>query len=150
VQSPKRNKSVYLKTSNNQNQETLYQKAKAVFRRTAVPSRLVGRGNERETMMDFWREHVLENKAGCLYISGMPGTGKTAMLTEVMRKMENEMMDLRTHKVKIVMVNCMTVKEPKQIYTKLIHGLGSPKTAIESDAAKQAEKMINNEKKVIK
>ncbi|CAO3698665.1 unnamed protein product [Rhizopus stolonifer] len=48
----------YLKTNNTNN---IYQNAKSIFRRTAVPSRLVGRGEERERMSEFYRDHVLSN-----------------------------------------------------------------------------------------
>lgn len=131
--------------------ENLYQKAKAVFRRTAIPSRLIGRGDERKQMMDFWKNHVLENQPGCLYISGMPGTGKTAMLTEVMRLVEDDVLALRSHKVKTVVVNCMSVREPKQIYTKLVEELRpNAKTSIQSDVITQAEELINAKKNVLK
>ncbi|KAL9558260.1 hypothetical protein MBANPS3_001003 [Mucor bainieri] len=126
-------------------EETLYQKAKAVFRRTAIPSRLIGRGDERDQMLSFWKEHVLANKPGCLYISGMPGTGKTAMLTEVIRRMEDDIMALRSHHVSTVVVNCMSVKEPKQIYQKFIEEL-SPAASIQQDVVKQAEELINANK----
>lgn len=139
------------KTNNVKTKENLYQRAKAVFRRTAIPSRLIGRGDERKQMMDFWKNHVLENQPGCLYISGMPGTGKTAMLTEVMRLIEDDVMALRTHKVNTVVVNCMSVREPKQIYTKLVEELRlNSKTPIQTDVVKQAEELINSKKNVLK
>ncbi|KAI7892405.1 P-loop containing nucleoside triphosphate hydrolase protein [Mucor mucedo] len=101
-------------------------------------------------MMDFWKTHVLDNQPGCLYISGMPGTGKTAMLTEVMRLVEDDVLALRTHKVKTVVVNCMSVREPKQIYAKLVEELRpNAKTPIQSDVVKQAEELINAKKNVL-
>ncbi|KAG2210782.1 hypothetical protein INT46_006852 [Mucor plumbeus] len=149
LQSPN-GRNVYLKSKKLNNnkckqEETLYQKAKAVFRRTAIPSRLIGRGDEREQMLSFWKNHVLANKPGCLYISGMPGTGKTAMLTEVMRRMDDDIMALRSHRVSTVVVNCMSVREPKQIYQKLIEEL-SPAASIQQDVVKQAEELINSNK----
>ena len=153
VQSPN-GRNVYLKSKKLNNnkckqEETLYQKAKAVFRRTAIPSRLIGRGDEREQMLSFWKNHVLANKPGCLYISGMPGTGKTAMLTEVMRRMDDDIMALRSHRVSTVVVNCMSVREPKQIYQKLIEEL-SPAASIQQDVVKQAEELINSNKNRLK
>lgn len=126
----------------------MYQKAKAVFRRTAIPSRLIGRGDERQQMLDFWKSHVLANKPGCLYISGMPGTGKTAMLTEIMRRMEDDIMALRSHHVKTVVINCMSCREPKQIYQKLIEEL-SPAAQIQADVVKQAHELINAKKNIL-
>lgn len=149
LKSPSNNTSIYLKSKKaDDGKETLYQKAKGVFRRTAIPSRLIGRGNERMQMMDFWKDHVLKNEPGCLYISGMPGTGKTAMLTEVMRLNENQIMELRSHQVKTVVINCMSVREPKQIYMKLIEEL-SPKASIQSDIVQQAHDLINLKKNIL-
>lgn len=130
-------------------EQNLYQKAKALFRRTALPSRLVGRGDERQILVDFWKSHVIANKPGCLYISGMPGTGKTAMLNETMRRMEDNIMALRSHQVKTIVINCMSVREPKQIYQKLVEEL-SPDASIQADIVKQAEKLINDKKNVLK
>lgn len=153
VKSPSSKSTIYLKSksTSTKTQESLYQKAKAVFRRTAIPSRLIGRGDERKQMLDFWKNHVLENQPGCLYISGMPGTGKTAMLTEVMRLVEDDVLALRSHKVNTVVVNCMSVKEPKQIYAKLVEELRpSSKTPIQTDVVKQAEELINAKKNILK
>ncbi|KAI8646904.1 P-loop containing nucleoside triphosphate hydrolase protein [Parasitella parasitica] len=96
-------------------------------------------------MLSFWKQHVVANKPGCLYVSGMPGTGKTAMLTEVMRLMEDDIMALRSHHVSTVVVNCMSVREPKQIYQKLIEEL-KPTANIQQDVVKQAEELINSNK----
>ncbi|KAI9357382.1 P-loop containing nucleoside triphosphate hydrolase protein [Pilaira anomala] len=101
-------------------------------------------------MMDFWKKHVLQNQPGCLYISGMPGTGKTAMLTEIMRLVQDDVLALKSHTVKTVVVNCMSVKEPKQIYTKLVEELRpSLKTPIQSDVVKQAQELMNAKKNVL-
>lgn len=67
----------------------IYQDAKALFRRCTTPSRLVGREIERKTIYDFWEDHAIKGKAGALYISGIPGTGKTAMLDEVIATMQD-------------------------------------------------------------
>jgi cell division control protein 6 len=45
---------------------------------TAKPDRLVGRELEMETVNQFVRGHMTRKTAGSLYISGAPGTGKTA------------------------------------------------------------------------
>ena len=66
---------------------TVYQEAKAAFRRCATPSKLIGRAAERKAITGFLEFHLLKNKHGSLYISGCPGTGKTAMLNEVMKSL---------------------------------------------------------------
>ncbi|KAI8978448.1 P-loop containing nucleoside triphosphate hydrolase protein [Pilobolus umbonatus] len=136
--------SVYLKTE--PSSATLYQKAKTVFRRTAIPSRLIGREKEREILLKFWLDHVMNNHPGCMYISGMPGTGKTAMLNEIMRMTEDDIMALRSHKVKIMVINCMSIQEPKKIYLRLVEDMKSASSLIQSDIIKQAETLINSDK----
>ncbi|KAF9279193.1 AAA ATPase, partial [Mortierella antarctica] len=89
-----------------------YQEAKTLFRRTTEPQRLVGRAAERDTIRQFCENHMLAAKAGSLYISGQPGTGKTALLKEVMRDMHPEL-NAAQHDVKVVLINCMTIKDPK-------------------------------------
>ncbi|KAH7048699.1 P-loop containing nucleoside triphosphate hydrolase protein [Linnemannia elongata] len=100
-----------------------YQDAKALFRRTTEPHRLVGRVAERETIRTFCQNHILTAKAGSLYISGQPGTGKTALLKEVMRDMEAEM-QAADHEIKTIMINCMTIKDPRLVYAKMLEEMG--------------------------
>ncbi|KAI8377780.1 P-loop containing nucleoside triphosphate hydrolase protein [Radiomyces spectabilis] len=100
-------------------------------------------------MIQFWRDHVLENRPGCLYISGSPGTGKTALMKDVIQQMEVENSALKTHKVKVVVINCMTVREPKGIYSKLVEQLKTARQTISNDVVKQAEQLLNNKKNVI-
>ncbi|CAO3701245.1 unnamed protein product [Rhizopus microsporus] len=78
----------------------------------------------------------------------MPGTGKTAMLTEVMRTMENEI-DQLDFTVKTVMINCMSMKEPKQIYVKLVESWKSTNAVIQADIIKQAHELMNAKKDVL-
>lgn len=101
-------------------------------------------------MMDFWNRHVLGNKPGALYVSGAPGTGKTAMLNEILRNTQNDINALSTHRVKVVMINCMTVTEPKAIYTKLVEEFKSPQTTLQKDIIKQAEYLLNGKKDVLR
>ncbi|ORZ11309.1 P-loop containing nucleoside triphosphate hydrolase protein [Lobosporangium transversale] len=113
-----------------------YQDAKTMFRRTTEPHRLIGRVAEREMIQTFCKDHILTAKAGSLYISGQPGTGKTALLKEIMRDMEPEM-KAAEHRIKTVMVNCMTIKDPKLVYMKLLQELG-----LTVDKSKDKEKDI--------
>ncbi|KAF9586101.1 AAA ATPase [Lunasporangiospora selenospora] len=119
-----------------------YQEAKTLFRRTTEPNRLVGRAAERETIRKFCEEHVLTTKSGSLYISGQPGTGKTALLKEVMRDMEPEMETL-DHEVKTVTINCMAIQDPKLVYVKLLEEMRlSADSKSKEGAVKMLEKLF--------
>lgn len=113
----------------------VYQEAKALFRRSTLPERLVGRESERKRLLQFWDAHVSDNKPGCLYISGSPGTGKTALLTDIMRAKKYD-----HQKVKFVTINCMSVSEPKAIYTKLFTEL-KPRGKL-TDPVKDTEALL--------
>jgi Cdc6-like AAA superfamily ATPase len=43
---------------------------------------------------------------------GCPGTGKTALLNEIMSEK-----DLSSKRVRVFKVNCMALKEPKQVFS---------------------------------
>lgn len=61
-----------------------YQQAKRALH-AAVPERLQGREREVGAIRKFLGEHLPARRPGSLYISGPPGTGKTACLSCVLR-----------------------------------------------------------------
>ncbi|KAF9355502.1 AAA ATPase [Mortierella sp. AD094] len=128
-----------------------YQDAKTLFRRTTEPHRLVGRAAERETIRTFCQNHILVPKAGSLYISGQPGTGKTALLKEIMRDMEHEMNSVE-HDIKTVTINCMSIKDPKLVYQKLLEEIGYVVESKDKEAViKTLESLVleSNKKKTL-
>lgn len=60
-----------------------YQQVKRVLH-AAVPDRLHARERETGVIQQFLREHICGRRPGSLYISGAPGTGKTACLSRVL------------------------------------------------------------------
>ncbi|XP_010766693.1 cell division control protein 6 homolog, partial [Notothenia coriiceps] len=55
---------------------------------TALPERLLSREVERDAIRCFLRDKALQRVPGSLYISGAPGTGKTACFNCVLKEME--------------------------------------------------------------
>ena len=96
---------------------TLYNVARQLFVRSASPGRLVGRDYERETLSTFLSTAMESGSGGCLYVSGPPGTGKSALVSEVC----GDLMEVDW--VKKAYINCMSVKSPKDIYGKLVEDL---------------------------
>uniref|UniRef100_A0A8C1AZG3 Cell division control protein n=2 Tax=Cyprinus carpio TaxID=7962 RepID=A0A8C1AZG3_CYPCA len=62
-----------------------YQSVKQALH-TAVPERLLSREAERAAIVSFLENHVVAEKPSSLYISGAPGTGKTACLNCVLQE----------------------------------------------------------------
>ncbi|XP_063980158.1 cell division control protein 6 homolog [Diachasmimorpha longicaudata] len=109
-----------------------YQNARKALHSSA-PESLPGREEELAKLEEFIKEYVKGNKSGCLYVSGPPGTGKTASLSKIMLKPELK------SAFKTVYINCTTMKSAGTIYGKIIQELGieapksgkNNKTAIE-------------------
>nr|XP_057923281.1 cell division control protein 6 homolog [Doryrhamphus excisus]XP_057923289.1 cell division control protein 6 homolog [Doryrhamphus excisus] len=78
---------------------------------TAVPERLLSRENERAAIHSFLEDKALRSLPGSLYISGAPGTGKTACLNCVLQEMKEEMASVRT-----LVVNCMSLRSSHAIF----------------------------------
>lgn len=96
-----------------------------MFARSVHPGQLVGRENERQELADFLTERVSTNRSGCIYISGPPGTGKSALVNDVGSTVG------KTELVKMSYVNCMSIKNAKDLYGKLLEDLVDDVEALE-------------------
>ncbi|KAI8820792.1 P-loop containing nucleoside triphosphate hydrolase protein, partial [Fimicolochytrium jonesii] len=121
--------------------QTVYQEAKALFRRCSTPTRLVGRNNERQELQSFLQTHAGVGKPGALYVSGIPGTGKTALVDEVVREFKKGCGEL-SHDLVTVKVNCMAMKDPKMVYAKIIGEIEPDSHYSTKDAFKPLENAI--------
>ncbi|XP_068607407.1 cell division control protein 6 homolog [Brachionichthys hirsutus] len=88
---------------------------------TAVPERLLSREAERASIRSFLEDKVLRGRPGSLYISGAPGTGKTACLNCVLQEMEAELSAVKT-----LVVNCMSLRSSHAVFPLLADKLGAP------------------------
>lgn len=89
---------------------TCYQQAKLVLN-TAVPDRLPAREKEMDVIRNFLREHICGKKAGSLYLSGAPGTGKTACLSRILQDLKKELKNFKT-----IMLNCMSLRSAQAVF----------------------------------
>ncbi|KAJ3216659.1 AAA ATPase [Dinochytrium kinnereticum] len=103
---------------------TVYRSAKNVFKPSCTPTKLIGREKERTTILDFLKETVVADTPGSLYISGSPGTGKTALVGEILNTLRKEFPSVDKSGVKILTINCMELKDPNQIYERILEGFG--------------------------
>lgn len=69
---------------------TPFERAKALLHVSATPEALPCREEQREQIRCFLEDSILGRSGGCLYIHGVPGTGKTATVHSVVRELQND------------------------------------------------------------
>ncbi|KAJ3417545.1 AAA ATPase [Chytridiales sp. JEL 0842] len=115
--------------TSNRNQQTprtprtpasVLREAKTFFKPSSLPLRIIGREQETAKITAFLESTLKRGVGGSLYISGLPGTGKTALLDEILRDWEPWMQKEAKWKCKVVKVNCMTLSDPNQIFGRLL------------------------------
>ncbi|KAM4059697.1 AAA ATPase domain-containing protein [Hirsutella rhossiliensis] len=109
--------------------QTVYHSARQLFARGAEPGQLIGRETEREQLAHFLSRCSSPSPGGCLYVSGAPGTGKSAMITEMARDFSQ-----RADGVRSAYINCMSIKSSKDLYTTLLSELGLDGDVTEANA----------------
>src|SRR5271154_3925542 len=67
-----------------------YKLAQANLHVSAVPTSLPCREREYDQILDFLEGAIEEGTGGCIYISGVPGTGKTATVREVISALHKQ------------------------------------------------------------
>jgi cell division control protein 6 len=93
---------------------TIYNEARQVFARGSAPPALYGREQERKELESFISTRTESSQSGCIYVSGPPGTGKSAFVDEVCRTVSAKV-DIRTG-----YINCMSVKNATDLYRTLL------------------------------
>jgi len=92
--------------------QSIYNEARNILRQSG--GKLVGRDAERAELRNFFSTRLTTRKSGCLYVSGPPGTGKSALVTEVLNELSKD------SDIKISFVNCMSVKDAAGVCAKLL------------------------------
>ncbi|GAB1598912.1 cell division control protein 6 homolog [Argonauta hians] len=108
---------------------------------TAQPLKVVCREEEQKKINSFLSKHI-SSRTGCsMYISGAPGTGKTAVLTEIIKRLKSDSC------CKVVYLNCMIVKDVLDIYKKIyLEMTGEDYSKSTSRLVKCLQKMITTSK----
>lgn len=122
--------------------QTVYHHARQLFARSADPGQLIGRDDERQQLRQFLERCSTSSPSGCLYVSGPPGTGKSAMVNEMTQKAVDESSTMRK-----AYINCMSIKSSKDLHTTLLDQLCRDADISESDAASTLQKMFLPKKK---
>ena len=125
--------------------KSVYQQAKAAFSSKANGEDqlkpVVGRKSEREELKTFISSHLENKKGAAIYVSGPPGTGKSALLTEITQNMA------LSESTKCTYLNCMSVKTVKDIYGTLMSGLEISDDVFQNDSKDTLTKaFVNNQR----
>lgn len=119
---------------------TVYSQARQIFTRSSEPGRLIGREAEKDELKTFVENCVEKTSGGCIYVSGPPGTGKSAMINEVTTEYEESS---TLHKM---YVNCMSMKTSKDLYGTLLEACCGEEVS-EGDEEKTLHNMFISRKK---
>ncbi|KAI1461929.1 cell division control protein Cdc6 [Annulohypoxylon moriforme] len=121
--------------------QTVYHHARQLFSRSADPGQLIGRDDERAQLKEFLQRCSKPNPSGCIYVSGPPGTGKSAMVNEVTQELVEQ------GNVKKVYINCMSIKSSKDLYGTLLDQICDESDIPDGDAATIVQKLFMPRKK---
>jgi cell division control protein 6 len=121
--------------------QTVYHQARQLFSRSADPGQLIGRDDERDQLHKFLARCKTSHPSGCLYVSGPPGTGKSAMVNKITEEVASESECIRK-----AYINCMSIKTSKDLYITLLDQLGGDTDMSESDVVEALQKLFLRKK----
>ncbi|SNX87781.1 related to origin recognition protein Orc1p [Melanopsichium pennsylvanicum] len=112
-----------------------HDRAKRLLHVGATPDHLPCREDQYEEIMACVEDAVEEGIGGCVYVSGVPGTGKTATVREVIRALTIRAERNEMNPFSFVEINGMKLADASQAYTLLWSAISggqrtSPKTAL--------------------
>ncbi|KAF2172448.1 hypothetical protein M409DRAFT_63131 [Zasmidium cellare ATCC 36951] len=109
--------------SPSQMQSSPYQIARSTLHVSAVPHALPCRENEFDTVHSHLEAAITAGTGACIYISGTPGTGKTATVREVVANLQTAVAEEQLDDFYFVEINGMKVTDPHQSYSLLWEAL---------------------------
>lgn len=103
--------------TNDKSSMTPYALARERLHVSAVPDSLPCREDEFMNIMGYIESAIHEATGTCVYISGVPGTGKTATVLEVIRHLQQQAEQDTIPKFDFVEINGMKLTDPNQAYS---------------------------------
>uniref|UniRef100_A0A665W0I9 Origin recognition complex subunit 1 n=1 Tax=Echeneis naucrates TaxID=173247 RepID=A0A665W0I9_ECHNA len=110
---------------------------------SSVPESLPCREQEFQDVYSFVESKIIDGTGGCMYISGVPGTGKTATIHEVMRCLQHAADVDEIPPFHFIEINGMKMTDPHQAYVQILQKLTGEK-ATADHAAVLLEKRFSN------
>lgn len=90
---------------------------------SAVPKSLPCREKEFKEIYSFLEGNLVDEVGGCIYISGVPGTGKTATTSGVIKALKAEEENGNVPNFDFVEINGMRITEPRKAYVEIYRQL---------------------------
>ncbi|KAI1387033.1 P-loop containing nucleoside triphosphate hydrolase protein [Hypoxylon trugodes] len=104
-------------------QSSPFQIARAQLHVASVPSSLPCRESEFSLVYSHLEAAITDGSGACIYISGTPGTGKTATVREVVSKLDEAVRSDELDDFIFVEINGMKITDPHQSYSLLWEAL---------------------------
>ncbi|XP_061883957.1 origin recognition complex subunit 1 isoform X1 [Entelurus aequoreus] len=102
---------------------------------SAVPESLPCREQEFQDIYNFVESKIMDGTGGCMYISGVPGTGKTATVHEVIRCLQNAANMDEIPSFHFIEINGMKMTDPHQAYVQILQKLSGQKATADHAAS---------------
>jgi len=103
----------------------------------SIPNELIGREDEIKTITDFIKKCTSTARSSSLYISGAPGTGKTACVKTICKNNQ-----IKESLEEVIHLNCMASSSPLELYKQLATSLGAKSSINKLGCQKFIEKNI--------
>ncbi|PWN31740.1 P-loop containing nucleoside triphosphate hydrolase protein [Meira miltonrushii] len=141
----------------------IFAHARALLRYGSDPNvHIVGRERERGAIQRFMQQRFglfahMERSAmpqgdslctdmngamdgGSLYVCGLPGTGKTALIRSVMADIQQSQEFLRDNeRLQVAFIDCMTIQHPRELFRRILNVFHGDKSVLPSGEAGDAE-----------
>jgi origin recognition complex subunit 1 len=111
------------KLSPSQVQSSPFQVARSRLHVSSVPDSLPCREGEFSLVYSHLEAAIMDGTGNCIYISGTPGTGKTATVREVVSRLEDSVKSDELDDFIFVEINGMKITDPHQSYSLLWEAL---------------------------
>ncbi|KAI8817388.1 P-loop containing nucleoside triphosphate hydrolase protein [Fimicolochytrium jonesii] len=108
---------------------SVFERAREKLHMSVYPDALPCREDEYAQIYSELTSAIEEGSGGCVYISGVPGTGKTATVHAVMRALDKAVEDEELSPYRFVEINGMKLTEPAQAYSVLWEALTGKKVS---------------------
>ncbi|KAI0489586.1 ATPase [Xylaria cf. heliscus] len=125
------------------NQSSPFQIARAQLHVASVPTTLPCRETEFSIVYSHLEAAITDGSGACIYISGTPGTGKTATVREVVSRLDDAVRADELDDFIFVEINGMKITDPHQSYCLLWEALRGQRVS-PSQALDLLEREFNN------